>query len=71
MIKTYNDIVSEELNEFFLDSENSKKKLRLIPKFKSKLGNLSVKTEFTVNSIEKKFKPSVKVMNRNKDKGIF
>jgi|TARA_R110000787_G_scaffold134716_1_gene247099 hypothetical protein len=70
-IKNYNNFVSEEIDDFYKDSENSKRKLRLFSTFtKSTLGE--VKSSFVIPEPKKKFQPKVKGYKKiNNDKGIF
>lgn len=71
MIKTYNEFVNEELDEFFQDAYDSNKKLKLIPKFKSDLSDVSLCKDINIEAPMKKFKPKIKIMNKKQDKGIF
>lgn len=70
-IKNYNNFVSEEIDDFYKDSENSKRKLSLFSTFtKSTLGE--VKSSFFIPEPKKKFQPKVKGYKKiNNDKGIF
>ena len=70
-IKNYNNFVSDEIDDFYKDSENSKRKLRLFSTFtKSTLGE--VKSSFVIPEPKKKFQPKVKGYKKiNNDKGIF
>jgi|TARA_R110000765_G_scaffold408530_2_gene506327 hypothetical protein len=70
-IKNYDNFVSEEIDDFYKDSENSKRKLRLFSTFtKSTLGE--VKSSFVIPEPKKKFQPKVKGYKKiNNDKGIF
>jgi hypothetical protein len=70
-IKNYNNFVSEEIDDFYKDSENSKRKLRLFSTFtKSTLGE--VKSSFVIPEPKKKFQPKVRGYKKiNNDKGIF
>jgi hypothetical protein len=71
MIKTYGEFVNEELDEFFQDAADSSKRLKLIPKFKSDLSDVSLSKDIEIEAPKKKFKPKVNVMNKKQDKGIF
>ena len=71
MIKTYGEFVNEELDEFFQDAADSNKRLKLIPKFKSDLNDISLSKDIEIEAPKKKFKPKVKVMKKKQDKGIF
>jgi len=71
-LKNYNNFVSEEVDDFYKDLENSNKKLKLFSNFnKSELAD--VKTNFSITEVpKKKFQPKVKGYKKiNKDKGIF
>ena len=73
MIKTFVEFVNEELETegFYDDLENSKKKLKLIPRFKSKLKDSKIESSFTMGKPKKKFKPKVSKMKKPNDKGMF
>ena len=73
MIKTFVQFVNEaeELEGFFDDLEDSEKKLKLIPKFKSDIKDAEVTTSFDMGKPIKKFKPKITVMTKKKDKGMF
>lgn len=63
--------VSEQLEDFFDDLENSKKNIKLFTAF-SKISTQYEKTEIQVPVPKKKFQSKVRVMNNKKtDKGIF
>lgn len=70
-IKKYNDFVTEEIDDFYKDLENSNKRLKLFSTFnKSELSD--VKTKFSITEPKKKFQPKVKGFKKiNNDKGIF
>ena len=70
-LKNYNNFVSEEVDDFYKDLENSNKKLKLFSTFnKSELKQ--VETSFSLPVPKKKFQPKVKNYQKiNKDKGIF
>jgi len=69
--KNYNIFVSEEVNEFYDDLENSKKRLKFFATF-SKSDLNQVKTNFSIPAPKKKFQPKVKGFKKiNNDKGIF
>jgi len=69
-LKNYNNFVSEEVDDFYKDLENSNKRLKLFATFnKSKIEQ--VKTSFSIPA-PKKFQPKVKGFKKiNNDKGIF
>ena len=71
-LKNYNNFVSEEVNDFYKDLEDSNKKLKLFSTFnKSELSNVETKFSITEEP-KKKFQPKVKGYKKiNKDKGIF
>ncbi len=71
-LKNYNNFVSEEVNDFYKDLENSNKKLKLFSTFnKSELSNVETKFSITEEP-KKKFQPKVKNFKKiNNDKGIF
>lgn len=71
MIKTYAEFVNEELDEFFQDASDSSKKLKLIPKFKSELTSTPFSKDIKFEAPKKKFKPTIKIMNKKQDNGIF
>ncbi len=71
MIKTYNEFVNEELDEFFQNVYDSNKKLKLIPKFKSDLTDVSLHKDMSIEAPKKRFKPKIKIMNKKQDNGIF
>ena len=69
--KNYNNFVSEEIDDFYKDLENSNKKLKLFATF-SKSEIKKVKTNFSIPTPKKKFQPKVKGFKKiNNDKGIF
>lgn len=70
-LKKYNNFVSEEIDDFYKDLENSNRKLKLFSTFtKSTLGE--VKTSFSLPEPKKRFQPKVKGYKKiNNDKGIF
>jgi hypothetical protein len=70
-LKNYNNFVSEEVDDFYKDLENSNKRLKLFATFnKSKIEQ--VKTSFSIPAPKKKFQPKVKGFKKiNNDKGIF
>ena len=52
-LKNYNNFVSEEVNDFYKDLENSNKRLKLFATFnKSELNN--VKTNFSITEYQKR-----------------
>ena len=73
MIKTFIEFVNEELETegFYEDLEDSQKRLKLIPKFKSEIKNSKIETSFTMGKPKKKFKPKVSKMKKPNDKGMF
>jgi len=70
-VKNYNTFVTEEIDDFYKDLENSNKKLKLFSTFtKSELKE--IKTSFSLPEPKKKFQPKVKGFKKsNNDKGIF
>jgi len=69
--KKYNNFVSEEIDDFYKDLENSSRKLRLFSKFNKSIFD-DVKTTFSLPPPKKKFQPKVKSYKKiNNDKGIF
>ena len=70
-LKNYNNFVTEEVDDFYKDLENSNKRLKLFSTFnKSKLD--SVETNFSIPKPKKRFQPKVKGFKKiNNDKGIF
>ena len=70
-LKNYNNFVSEEVDDFYKDLENSNKRLKLFSTFnKSKLDN--IETKFSIPKPKKRFQPNVKGFKKiNNDKGIF
>ena len=72
MIKKYDDYLKEELDTFYDDLEDSKKRLKLIAKF-TKFKGIHKGKEIKVSEIpKKKFQPKVKNFKKNNnDKGIF
>jgi hypothetical protein len=70
-LKNYSNFVSEEVDDFYKDLEDSNKKLKLFSTFnKSELSH--IKTNFSVSEPKKKFQPKVKGYKKiNNDKGIF
>ena len=70
-LKNYSNFVSEEVDDFYKDLEDSNKRLKLFSTFnKSKLSQ--IKTKFSVSEPKKKFQPKVKGYKKiNNDKGIF
>ena len=70
-LKNYNNFVSEEVDDFYKDLENSNKRLKLFSTFnKSKLDN--IETKFSIPKPKKRFHPKVKGFKKiNNDKGIF
>ena len=73
MIKTFIEFVNEELETegFYDDLEDSQKKLKLIPKFKSELKDNKIESSFTIGKPKKKFKPKVSTLKKPNDKGMF
>ena len=73
MIKTFIEFVNEELETegFYADLEDSQKKLKLIPKFKSELKDSKIESSFTIGKPKKKFKPKVSTLKKPNDKGMF
>ncbi len=70
-VKNYNTFVTEEIDDFYKDLENSNKKLKLIYIFTKSTLN-EVKTSFSLPETKKKFQPKVKGFKKsNNDKGIF
>tara|TARA_R100001463_G_scaffold115484_1_gene170701 strand:+ start:84 stop:305 length:222 start_codon:yes stop_codon:yes gene_type:complete len=70
-LKNYSNFVSEEVDDFYKDLEDSNKRLKLFSTFnKSELSQ--IKTKFSVSEPKKKFQPKVKGYKKiNNDKGIF
>ena len=70
-LKNYNNFVTEEVDDFYKDLENSNKRLKLFSTFnKSKLDD--VETNFSIPKPKKRFQPKVKGFKKiNNDKGIF
>tara|TARA_B100000497_G_scaffold125086_1_gene160894 strand:- start:96 stop:314 length:219 start_codon:yes stop_codon:yes gene_type:complete len=70
-VQNYNTFVTEEIDDFYKDLENSNKKLKLFSTFtKSELKE--IKTSFSLPEPKKKFQPKVKGFKKsNNDKGIF
>ena len=70
-LKSYNNFVSEDVDDFYKDLEDSNKRLKVFSTFnKSELDE--VKTNFSIPAPKKKFQPKVKGFKKiNKDKGIF
>ena len=70
-LKNYNNFVSEEVDDFYKDLENSNKRIKLFATFsKSELSQ--VKTNFSITAPKKKFQPKVKGFKKiNNNKGIF
>jgi|TARA_R100000093_G_scaffold58603_1_gene30627 hypothetical protein len=73
MIKTFIEFVNEELETegFYDDLEDSQKRLKLIPKFKSEIKDVNIESSFTMGEPKKKFKPKVSKMKKPNDKGMF
>jgi len=73
MIKTFIEFVNEELETegFYEDLEDSKKRLKLIPKFKSEIKDSKIESSFTIGKPKKKFKPQVSVLKKPNNKGMF
>ena len=70
-MQKYNNFVSEEIDDFYKDLENSNKKLKLFATF-SKSEIKKVKTNFSIPTPKKKFQPKVKGYKKiNNNKGIF
>ena len=70
-LKNYNNFVSEEVDDFYKDLENSNKRLKLFATF-SKSEVPQIKPSFSIPAPKKKFQPKVKGFKKiNKDKGIF
>jgi flavodoxin len=69
-LKTFSSFVNEQLDDFFEDFANSKKNIRLFSTFSTFSYNYE-RTEIKVNEFKKKFQPKLKIMNTNKNKGIF
>ena len=71
ILKKYNNFVSEEIDDFYKDLENSNRKLKLFSTFtKSTLDE--VKTNFSLPEPKKRFQPKVKRYKKtNNNKGIF
>lgn len=71
MIKKYNEFVTEQVEDFYEDFENSKKRIRLFTKF-NKIELSKEDTGFTLPQPKKKFQPKIKQYKKNNnDKGIF
>ena len=72
MIKKYNDFLKEELDTFYDDFEDSKKRLKLLAKFTKFKGTHKGKDIEVTEIPKKKFQPKVKQFKKtNNDKGIF
>lgn len=71
MIKTYRKFVNTELDQFYKDLYDDNKKLKLIPKFKSELTDFSFKKDIKIEVPKKRFRPTIKKMNKKQNKGIF
>jgi hypothetical protein len=69
MIKKYDEFIMDELDEFYKSVEYDKRKIRLLPRFKSDVKEASLK-DFKLGEIKRKFKPIVKQKTKT-DKGIF
>ena len=71
-LKNYNNFVSEEVDDFYKDLENSNKRLKKLFATFSKSEVPQIKTSFSIPVPKKKFQPKVKGFKKiNKDKGIF
>ena len=70
-LKNYDNFVSEEVDDFYNDLEDSNKRLKFFASFgKSKLKE--VKTNFSIPEPKKKFQSKVRGYKKiNNDKGIF
>jgi|10_taG_2_1085330.scaffolds.fasta_scaffold101259_3 hypothetical protein len=74
MIKTFIEFVNEqeELESFYDDIETNKKRLKLMPKFKSDVKKIKDRSTFSMGEPKKKFKPKTNILRKpKKDKGIF
>jgi hypothetical protein len=72
MIKKYDEFVIDETDEFYESLEFDKRKLKLLPKFKSTIEKAEILDNFTLGEIKKKFKPVVKQQKKRiTDNGIF
>lgn len=70
-VKNYNTFVTEEIDDFYKDLENSNKKLKLFSTF-TKSEVKEIKTSFSISAPKKKFQPKIKGFKKsNNDKGIF
>lgn len=71
MIKKYDEFVMDELEEFYKSVEDDKLKIRLLPRFKSTVNEVTL-GQFELGEVKKKFKPIVRQKQKTKtDKGIF
>jgi hypothetical protein len=71
MKQKYEEFVMDELDEFYKSVEYDKRKIRLLPRFKSDVKESSL-GNFELGEIKKKFKPIIKHKTKTKpDKGIF
>lgn len=71
MIKKYEEFVIDEMDEFYESVEFDKRKLKLLPKFKSTIEKVEIPDNFALGEIKKKFKPIVRQHKRKTDNGIF
>lgn len=69
MIKKYDEFIMDELEEFYKSVEYDKRKIRLLPRFKSDVKEASL-GNFELGEVKRKFKPIVKQKTKT-DKGIF
>jgi hypothetical protein len=69
-LKTFEYFVSEQIEDFFDDFDDSKKNIKLFTEF-SKISTQYEKTEIKVPQPKKRFQPKVRIMNKKNNKGIF
>ena len=63
--------MSEQLEDFFEDFENSKKNIKLFTSFSKTSAEYKKKEIEITEPPKKKFQPKVKVINKLNNKGIF
>lgn len=72
MMEKYDEFVIDEMDEFYESLEFDKRKLKLLPKFKSTIEKVEIPDTFTLGEVKRKFKPIVRQQQKRiTDNGIF
>ncbi len=69
-LKIYKEFVNDQLNDFYDDFNDSKKRIKLFTTFSS-ISLSYEKSDIKIASPKKRFQSKVKLMNKKNDKGIF